>query len=238
MKIRDEYLALISGDAAGYADALAAHCADVILLPPCSTADRRIAAHPDTLFAQIGDTLITSPAYADEMRDTAEMLCRRMAGRLILSDTPIGRRYPADVPYNIFVHRQRLYGLTARLSPDVLLEAQQQGIMLRPVRQGYAGCAALSCGDTVITADPSVRNAVAADGADVVFAADERISLEGFGCGFIGGAGGVCGNTVYFFGTPSAALRNELANREISVISLADSPLADFGGIRFVRLRV
>ena len=236
MKKRDEYLALISADAAPYAETLSAYCAEVILLPPCRAADRRIAAHPDTLFAQLGDTLLTSAAYAAQIPDVLDALVARTSARLILSDTPLGQRYPDDVPYNVLVHGQCLYGLTAHLSPDVTREAQRQGYALRSVRQGYAGCAALSCGNTVITADLSIARAAAADGADVLFAGDERISLDGFACGFIGGAGGVCGNTVFFFGTPSAVLRHELTAREIPMIALADTPLADFGGIRFVKI--
>ena len=236
MTKRNDCLALISADAAPYADALAAHCADVILLPPHGAADRRIAAHPDTLIAPIGGTLITSAAYAAEIPQVLDALRARTSARLILSDTPIGMRYPADVPYNIFTHGQVLYGLTAHLSPDVTREARRQGYALCSVRQGYAGCAALSCGNTVITADPAIARAAAADGADVLFAADERISLAGFGCGFIGGAGGVYGDTVFFFGAPSDTLRRELAAREIPMIALSSAPPADFGGIRFVRI--
>ncbi len=238
MKPIADHLALISADAAAYADALASYCADVILLPPCSSADRRIAAHPDTLTALIGDSLILSAAYAAECPSVTEVLRRRAAVKLIFSDTPVGRTYPADIAYNICVHRQNLYGLLPYLAPAVLQEAQRQGYALRSVKQGYAGCAALSCGNTLITADPAIARAAAADGADVLSADGERVSLAGYNCGFIGGAGGVCGNTVFFFGTPSAALHGEMDARGISVISLDASSLADFGGIRFVRLRV
>ena len=236
MKIWGEYLALISADAAGYADALAAHCADVILLPPCSAADRRIAAHPDTLFAQIGDMLITSAAYAREFPDTADTLCRRMAGRLILSKTSIGAQYPADVPFNIFPWREYIYGFLPHLSPDVIREAESQGKLLRAVKQGYAGCAALACGDAVITADLTIARAAAADGADVLLADGEKILLPGYSCGFIGGAGGTAEGAAAFFGTPSHALRERMESRGITVLPLADKPLTDFGGIRLVRL--
>ena len=237
MKRIGDYMALISADAAAYADALAVHCADVILLPPCSTADRRIAAHPDTLFAPIGDALITSAAYAAECPSVTDALCRRAAVKLILSDTPVAQTYPMDIVYNICIHRQTLYGLLPYLAPAVLLQAQRQGYALRSVKQGYAGCAALSCGDALITADPSIARAAAADGADVLFAEGESVRLDGFGCGFIGGAGGVCADTVFFFGTPSSALYGALNARGIRVIALDGAPLADFGGIRFVRVR-
>ena len=73
MKIWGEYLALISADAAGYADALAAHCADVILLPPCSAADRRYADHLSCLRPGIsgygGYAVPTNGGTADSLED-------------------------------------------------------------------------------------------------------------------------------------------------------------------------
>ena len=237
MNVIGEYLALISADAAAYADALAAHCADVILLPPCSSADRRIAAHPDTLTAPIGDSLILSAAYAAECPSVMQALHRRAAVKLILADTPVTRTYPADIAYNICIHRKNLYGFLPHLAPAVLQEAQRQDYALRSVKQGYAGCAALSCGNTLITADPAIARAAAADGADVLLTEGENVSLAGYNSGFIGGAGGVCGDTVFFFGMPSSALYGALNARGIHVIALDGTPLADFGGIRFVRLR-
>lgn len=236
------YIALIGADALPYADALAAYCADVLVLPPCRLHDRRIACHPDTLTAQLGDTLVTSAAYAKEVAAVFAALSERTDCRVVLSRQTPGKTYPADIGCNVLVWREFVYGLVPHLWPEVLLETASQGKTLRSVRQGYAGCSALVCGDLVISADPSVLRAVSGDGAETLSITPGGICLPGYDCGFIGGASGFCEDTVVFFGDverhPNGRkIREALDAQGFRAVSLADAPMCDCGGIRFVRMR-
>ena len=240
MKYWGDSLALISCDAAVYADAIAAHCADVILLPPCAQLDRRIAAHPDTLTAQLGDALIMPAAYA-AAEEIADILRRRCRSRVILSEYMPGARYPQDVGCNLLRWDRFAYGLTAHLAPEIAPEAAEQGIVLRNVKQGYAACSALSCDAGVISADCGILRAAAMDGADTLTISSDGIFLEGYGCGFIGGASGCTANAAAFFGDPAShpdghRIIEWLEARGVQPVPLKRGPLHDFGGIRFVRL--
>lgn len=244
MKIFGAYTAVIGCGAARFADALGAHCHDVVLLPPCRTLDARVAPHPDMLLARLGDTLIAAEEYAAQ--PDAEQALSRIVSQtrctLSLSAHPLGKRYPDDVGYNILTVGGYVYGLACRLSPHVRAKAAELGLRLHSVRQGYAGCSALVCGTLVLSADPSILFASARDGAEVFPLSPSGVSLDGYSCGFIGGASGFAENTAVFFGDvslhPSApALLRELEHRGISVLSLGTEPLADFGGICLLKNR-
>ena len=188
MKRFGNYIAIIGADAVRYGDVLAQHCADVLLLPPCMTADRRIACHPDTLTAQIGDTLVVSAAYAAQASDVFSRLERQTDCRIVRAPGVLGARYPADIGCNVLVRGEYLYGLVSHLWPEVTDAAVQKGMTVRSVRQGYAGCSALVCSELVISADPSVLRAVSGDGAQTLSVTPGGIELPGYDCGFIGGA--------------------------------------------------
>ncbi|MBQ4042561.1 MAG: hypothetical protein IJD06_01080 [Clostridia bacterium] len=242
MKRFGNYIAIIGADAVRYGDVLAQHCADVLLLPPCMTADRRIACHPDTLTAQIGDTLIVSAAYAAQASDVFSRLERQTDCRIVRAPGVLGARYPADIGCNVLVRGEYLYGLVSHLWPEVTDAAVQKGMTVRSVRQGYAGCSALVCSELVISADPSVLRAVSEDGAQTLSVTPGGIELPGYDCGFIGGASGFCEGTAVFFGSPDrhpdgAKIRKVLESRGMELLPLTDSPLFDGGGIRFLPLR-
>lgn len=242
MKRFGNYIAIIGADTVRYGDALAQHCADVMLLPPCMTADRRIACHPDTLTAQIGDTLVISSAYAAQVPEVMDALKRCSSCRIVQSLCVNGSRYPADIGCNILVWRTFVYGLAAYLWPEVHRTAVQKGMTVRSVRQGYAGCSALVCSDLVISADSSVLRAVSQDGAEILPISSGGIELPGYGYGFFGGASGFCEGTAVFFGSlerhpDGAKIRDALEKRGMELLPLADSPLFDGGGIRFLPLR-
>lgn len=244
MKPLGAYTAVIGAGAASYADALSALCADVILLPPCASLDPRVASHPDMLFTQIGARCIVPASYAAQP-DAAKALARLEAAaqvRVEVSPHPLGRAYPGDIGYNVLVCGGALFGLLPHVAPEILRAARAAGLRPVTVRQGYAGCSTLVCGDLAVTADPSLRAALHAEGVPVFSLPSGGIALAGYGCGFIGGASGYAAGAAVFFGDPAQytageALCAELARRGIAVYALRRAPLADFGGIRFVKNR-
>lgn len=244
MKPLGAYTAVIGEGAALYADALAALCAGVILLPPCASLDPRVASHPDMLLALPGERCIVPAQYAAQpCASRALAALEHAAGaRIESSPYPIGGSYPADIGYNVLLCGDILCGLLPHVSPDVLRAARETGLRTVSVKQGYAGCSTLVCGELAVTADPSVRAALAQEGVPVFSLPPGGVSLAGYSCGFIGGASGYAADTAVFFGDPAlhprgAALCAELERRNIAVYALSGAPLCDFGGIRFIKNR-
>ncbi len=229
-----DHIAVISAGAADFADLLVRYFADVVILPPYPSLDRRIASHPDTLLARVGNTVVVSETYADHAPRTVESIAAHVPVRLGKSDPR--SPYPHDVAYNVFSHGGRLYGRTDTLDGTVISCADEQGIAVRHVRQGYAGCSSLSCGDFVLTADPSMEAALLADGAEVVRLTAGGIRLPGYDCGFIGGASGYCARTAIFFGNVEThpdgkSIRDVLDAHGSGTLSLGTDLLTDYGGI-------
>ncbi len=229
-----DYIAVIGEDAAPFADTLAHHFADVVLLPPFPLLDRRIASHPDTLLARVWETIIVSESYAAHAPFEISRIADCVPVRF--GKTTPRSPYPGDVSYNVFSHGGRLYARTDTLDATVIDCAKEQGIAVHPVRQGYAGCSALSLADCALTADPSLAEALRADGAEVVRLTPGGIALPGYDCGFIGGASGYCARTAIFFGDvethPDGALIREILDANgIAALSLGTEVLTDFGGI-------
>ncbi|MBQ8746883.1 MAG: hypothetical protein IJZ08_03340 [Clostridia bacterium] len=234
-----DYIAVIGAGALHFADALARYFADVLILPPFPLLDGRIASHPDTLLARVGGTVIVSEAYAAHAPREIAKIASHAPVRM--GKTVLRSPYPQDVAYNVFQHGGQLYARTDSLDGEVTDAAREQGVLLRPVRQGYAGCSALSCEDVVLTADPSIASALEADGAAVVRLTPGGIRLPGYDYGFIGGAAGYCARTAVFFGNidrhPDGTLiRTALNAHGIGTLSLGPDTLADYGGIFTISL--
>ncbi len=229
-----QYVAVIGAGAAAFADTLGRYFADVILLPPFCRLSEPVASHPDMLLARVGQTSVMPASYAESFPGIAEAIAGLCTLRL--GQTVPASPYPGDVAYNVLCYGGRLYCRTDVLDGTAAISAAEQGISLCHVRQGYAGCCALSCGDFVMTADPSLQKALMSAGASVVPLRLGGIHLPGYDCGFIGGASGYCAGTAIFFGDPethpdAALIRRTLDAKEIDCLALSGDTLTDFGGI-------
>ncbi len=228
------YAAVIGAGAAAFADTLSRYFADVILLPAFPLLPAPTASHPDMLLARVGRAVVMPEHYAARFPDAAEALSS-------LCDLQLGASvprapYPLDVSYNVFCHGGSLYCRTDVLDGAAASAAAEQGISLCRIRQGYAGCSALSLGSFVLTADPSLRKALEANGESVVPLRPGGIRLPGYDCGFIGGASGFCAGTAVFFGDPEkhpdgTLIRRALWEHGVECLSLSRDELTDCGGI-------
>ena len=86
------------------------------------------------------------------------------------------------------------------------------------------------------TADRGIEKILRADGADVLLLQPYTIGIEVYDTGFIGGASVLLDeNTLGFFGNVELfeqyeMLRDFFARRGVSLISLGNEPLFDYGG--------
>ena len=237
-------IAVIGQGAASYRGALAALCAEVLLLPPAEGMDPRVAFHPDMLMMAIGRDVAVPAFYASraDVRPILDTLRDQCGIRVMTTEKIPGDSYPHDVVCNALMYGGKLYGKLSALAPEILRLADDSGIEAVNVAQGYAGCSALACGDILLTADPSVRNAVSERDGSVLLLSPGGIDLPGYDTGFIGGAGGYADGHAVFFGDvrrhpDGERIAQALSARGIVCHSLGVGPLTDFGGIKFFAIK-
>ena len=118
--------------------------------------------------------------------------------------------------------------------------AEQNGMDIVNVKQGYPACTVLALGSRLaITADKGMAHALSKNGIrTLIIEESEKIALPPYKNGFIGGAAGILGNTVYFIGNlfshPSGEkIRDTLKNAGYEAVSLdsSEDSLFDLGGM-------
>ncbi len=149
--------------------------------------------------------------------------------------------YPKDIAFNAFVLGGRLYANSAFSAKEILDYAFMNDVAIQNLRQGYAKCSTLVLGErAIISADGGIVGAAKQNGIPAlqIENSPDSIVLNGYNCGFIGGASGVFEDTVYFTGDISKHPCGEkIADfcklYNFSVCSLTDEILCDIGGIIF-----
>ena len=214
----------------------------IITLPPYSRLSSAVASHTDMLIHRIADEYISYADYCEEVSyvftDLSEALRGGAAKLSFTSDVP-SAEYPRDCALNALRMGDKLFCRTDSASEYLLKVAKAAGLELVHTNQGYPACTVLKLNDThAITADPGMAKKLENHGIHVTLIENGGIALPPHEYGFIGGAGGVYEGKLYFFGTParhpSADLILEAAKQAgLEVISLADAPLLDLGGILF-----
>ena len=117
------------------------------------------------------------------------------------TETVPGSDYPLDIPFNAactgkhFIHNLRC------TAPKLLARARELDMNLINVKQGYAKCSTVIVDeDSIITYDRGLAKACLAAGMDVLEVTPGHVVLPGYDTGFIGGASGRIGDTIYFNG--------------------------------------
>lgn len=206
-----------------------------LLLPPFDRLSEPVCTHADMLFFSYSNYIVTQRDYYKTASDVFDTLSSNCGISLILADDDIKKEYPHDIAYNAIALGKKLYSNTRFTSKKVS--------ELFPVhihtKQGYSACSTLALTEThVITADPSLSRVYEKNGINVTLVSNGSISLPPYDYGFIGGASGVFGNTVFFAGELSfhrdADIIKEAIRRcGMNYISLSNEPLSDIGGIKF-----
>ena len=212
---------------------------EVIELPPFSALDERVASHPDMLVFIHGNKIFTSDAYYREAKREIDKIASLKNFELILTNDVISSKYPGDVCFNAFILGDTLIGNLGQVSTAVKEDCKSSGLSATNVKQGYSKCSTAVLGEAVITADVGIFKAAQGLGKDALLISQVGVALDGYDCGFIGGASGVYENKVYFCGDISAHPDHkkiaEFCNTHgFEVISLSGEELYDVGTILFI----
>ena len=153
------------------------------------------------------------------------------------TETVPGYEYPLDIPFNAactgryFIHNLRY------TAPELLARAESLDMQLIDVKQGYAKCSTVVVDeDSIITYDRGLAKTCLAAGIDVLTVTAGHVVLPGYDTGFIGGASGRIGDTVYFNGDLTAhpdfeSIVRFIEDRGLKVKWFEDWPLTDTGSI-------
>lgn len=234
------YIAIMSDSAANYAENLPENI-EVHLLAPDSTIDVPVSSHPDMILCCLENRIFVPDTYYKEHHEQIDTISRRTGCVVVPSGVDRGRKYPRDIAFNVLASSRHIFSLTEYTAPEILSAAGELGYSSVRVRQGYSACSSIAVGSCIISADPSILKAAAEKGYDTLEISEGNISLDGYGCGFIGGATGVCGNTVYFLGNimchpDGERICGKLTELGFCAVSLTEAPLEDHGGIKFIRI--
>ena len=121
-------------------------------------------------------------------------LCNELCGfgfSAVYINRELAPRYPGDVLLNAARVGERLVCNAAYTAPELLEAAEQMGLEVIDVRQGYAKCSlCIVSSEAVITSDEGLFSALRLAGLDVLKILPGCIRLPGYGYGFIGGCCG------------------------------------------------
>ena len=144
--------------------------------------------------------------------------------------------YPFNVALNAAFLGDKLLCKESSLNKEVKKFCEKKGIKIINVNQGYTKCSTLVLNErAVITADRGIANTCEKNGVEALLISEGNIKLSGDAYGFIGGASGVIGDTVYFFGNvelhPEFMIISEfIKKQQMNYVSLSGEILTDLGG--------
>jgi hypothetical protein len=208
----------------------------LIQMPPHPALPAPVSAHPDMLLFPAPDAIYCTRSYAEIANRELECIAAAAKRPIRYIDAEYGTQYPHDVLLNAACVGNTLFGLPQATAKEL---TSHKSFTLATIKQGYAKCSGLVFGGCLVTADGGIARAGRVLGGEVCRICPGFIALPGYDCGFIGGASGVVGQEVLFFGDPT---RHPDGQRILSLISasgfkwkgLSDLPLTDYGGLTVI----
>ncbi len=209
----------------------------LIKLPPDQSIGEAVASHPDTVLFYSDGEIITTADYCDAAAYIFSDV-RELAPDVKISFTGDvrGKGYPDDCVMNALVIGRRIFCKSDTVSRAILDFAARRGYEVIHTNQGYPACSVLAFGESAITADPGLASTLSENGVRVTLINQGSISLPPYDYGFIGGASGVVGSKIYFFGSLEShpdcdRIREAIEKEGYTPVSLSDEGLSDLGGI-------
>ena len=207
----------------------------VIAVPLTDLVHKPVSGHPDIQLFIHEKNLFVHPDIDKQFLKTIERYIN-----VIQCATKLKKNYPYNIPYNIAlvgnfaIHRK---DFTDRVIQDYLLN---KGINIVDTKQGYAKCSTLIVdNNSIITSDRSINDAAKSVGIDSLLISNNFIDLPGYDYGFIGGASGVYGDTIYISGNiehhpDKDALESFIESKNMKLKILSSKRIIDVGSLFFI----
>lgn len=123
---------------------------EVLPLPPFPALPAPVASHPDMLFFLLGGVLLTHRDYYKIAKSEIDHITSAGRFELVMSDEPVGDKYPQDVLFNAAPVSRFILGRADSMSRHISEIAAKNGARIIGVRQGYARCSTVIVGDSAI----------------------------------------------------------------------------------------
>ena len=197
-----------------------------------------LSSHPDMLFFLGKGRIVCHKDYFALAEEQINKIAHISNSEMIISDENMGRDYPHDVLFNAAAVGDRLICRRDAVSGRVAELYGEENII--NVKQGYAKCSTCVVSDkAIITADVSIAEAAEKKGIDVLSVSPAGVRLDGYDCGFIGGATGADKENVYFCGNvdlhPDGDKIKEFCEKHGKrAVSLSERSLYDYGTLIFI----
>lgn len=146
------------------------------------------------------------------------------------------KKYPFDARLNCKAVGNTVILNRKTVSKDILDYCVNTGKIIIDVPQGYAACSTVALSETAfITSDKGIYNALVNNGLNPLLIKEGYIEIEEYDYGFIGGASGFVGDTLYFFGDISThpdyeKIKTYLDKNNVKFKAF-DGKLTDIGGV-------
>ncbi len=211
---------------------------EAVSLYPYKKLDFPVQCHADMLFCVLDNIIFCYEDYVTEY-DLYDTLAG--SGKEVRFVSAVcGSKYPSDIALNVLVMGDTIFCNISYTAKEVLEYARERGYKIVNVRQGYAACSTLViCEDLAITADKGVCDAIKKQGKECLLIYPDEVVLDGYNCGFCGGASGKIDNTVYFFGDislmKSAGVITQIAkDKNFELFQISSGRVNDFGGFKVI----
>ena len=177
--------------------------------------------------------------YFESNREIMENILEIASLKPVLTETLPRSPYPFDVPLcALNIGDDAVIGCRRHLAHEIVSYCEENSIPIYSSRQGYTKCTAAFMGG-IISADPSTICAAELGNLDSLRIASGSVILDGYDYGFIGGASGFDGCSLYFCGDvdlhpDGKNIRAFCSKHGVGCVSLSPLPLHDVGSIFFI----
>ena len=212
---------------------------EVLPLLPYSKLDTFVATHADMLISVIDNKIFCYGEYYNNNKEIFDE-ASELGYDVIKVSKECSEKYPNDIGLNVLIMGKHIFASLKNTATEILEYAKEKGYILVNVNQGYSGCSTLALTENdAITADKGIYDAIISSGKNATLISDKGIKLEGYNCGFIGGASCVINNCVYFFGNIKnhpdySKIHEKIQSLNMHEKSISCGDVCDFGGAKVI----
>jgi hypothetical protein len=193
-----------------------------------------ISGHPDIFFCPTPAGLIVAPNLPEKYLTILDQNHINYLKGLM----PVGKDYPETARFNSLV-TDKFIVQNPTIS-ELVIQDLNSNLEIIPVKQGYVRCNLIALPNkTFITSDRGIEKSLKQRNLEVLYIDPSCVKLEGFENGFLGGACGLLGNTLFVCGSmkyvkEQSVIESYAALAGVSIIELYEGKPWDVGTILFL----
>ena len=192
--------------------------------------DKRIGDHPDlSLFVLDSENIILAEEVYSYYKD-------KLPGKNLIKGSSTSKKYPRDSIYNLLTFEE-FYIHNDFTEENIERSLKERNYKHLFVKQGYSRCSIIPLRESLLTSDYGIYKALK-DKINIILLDNDKIELDGFDQGFIGGTCGLVQDKLIFTGDISRHKSFELikkaCDRENIKIIYPETPIVDIGSMIWI----